>query len=370
MGNSLERKRNGQVWKQESDSFRLPKPPFLEEECRRRSRQRTPPICLPNQQTNCTRTVSTQQRAGFRTLCFDGTNSFRRPQLSHRENLLIFQFKWCQFRRVIASPRSSKAMRIGSFGQVFSTKIYDIGWPWILCCCRRRRSISIRIMSHREVGLVTREIDARLCAHLFELHAKMAVFWCTSLQRSRKSFAKIPQMRWAAQEILFFQMVNDRQSSPTALSNEDHEQDQETTWLAVNEDGVSLLDQHSMQLLARYSYDNVVTFGGCQDDFMLVVTSDTSSNSTGEHNMKSRYTASHHSDRASSEDSSGTTKLLFNAGKPQVCSWMSQLFLINHATFFFLDPANHAANGWLYEYDWQNGSGNFVKLHSDTFGNA
>lgn len=127
-------------------------------------------------------------------------------------------------------------------------------------------------------------------------------------------------MRRAAQEILFFQMVNDRQSSPTALSNEDHEQDQETTWLAVNEDGVSLLDQHSMQLLARYSYDNVVTFGGCQDDFMLVVTSDTSSNSTGEHNMKSRYTASHHSDRASSEDSSGTTKLLFNAGKPQVCS--------------------------------------------------
>lgn len=111
-------------------------------------------------------------------------------------------------------------------------------------------------------------------------------------------------------------MVNDRQCSPLS-SNEDHDQD-ETTWLAVNEDGVSLLDQHSMQLLARYSYDNVVTFGGCQDDFMLVVTSDTSSSST-EHNSKARYTTSHHSDRASSEDSAGTTKLLFNAGKPQVC---------------------------------------------------
>ena len=84
-------------------------------------------------------------------------------------------------------------------------------------------------------------------------------------------------------------------------------------WLAVNEDGVSLLDQHSMQLLARYSYDNVVTFGGCQDDFMLVVTSDT--DGLPPPTTKHRY---NHSDRASSEDSSGTTKLLFNAGKPQV----------------------------------------------------
>ena len=90
-------------------------------------------------------------------------------------------------------------------------------------------------------------------------------------------------------------------------------------WLAVNEDGVSLLDQHSMQLLARYSYDNVVTFGGCQDDFMLVVTSDSQMASEQPQIAASgkpvRY---NHSDRASSEDSSGTTKLLFNAGKPQV----------------------------------------------------
>ena len=86
-------------------------------------------------------------------------------------------------------------------------------------------------------------------------------------------------------------------------------------WLAVNEDGVSLLDQHSMQLLARYSYDNVVTFGGCQDDFMLVVTSDTDGPLPPPTSTKHRY---NHSDRASSEDSSGTTKLLFNAGKPQV----------------------------------------------------
>ena len=68
-----------------------------------------------------------------------------------------------------------------------------------------------------------------------------------------------------------------------------------------------------MQPLVRYSYENVVTFGGCQEDFMLVVTSEASdvdSIKRGLHLLES--------DRASSEDSAGTTKLLFNAGKPQV----------------------------------------------------
>jgi len=78
-------------------------------------------------------------------------------------------------------------------------------------------------------------------------------------------------------------------------------------WMAINEDGVSLLDQHSMQPLARYSYDNVVTFGGCQEDFMLVTTSETESNNSKKYHQS-----------GSSQDSSGTTKLLFNAGKPQI----------------------------------------------------
>ena len=73
-----------------------------------------------------------------------------------------------------------------------------------------------------------------------------------------------------------------------------------------------------MQPLVRYSYENVVTFGGCQEDFMLVVTSEASSSDVdsikrGLHLLES--------DRASSEDSAGTTKLLFNAGKPQVNTW-------------------------------------------------
>ena len=66
-----------------------------------------------------------------------------------------------------------------------------------------------------------------------------------------------------------------------------------------------------MQPLVRYSYENVVTFGGCQEDFMLVVTSEADVDSIKRLHLLE-------SDRASSEDSAGTTKLLFNAGKPQV----------------------------------------------------
>ena len=79
-------------------------------------------------------------------------------------------------------------------------------------------------------------------------------------------------------------------------------------------------------LSARYSYDNVVTFGGCQDDFMLVVTSDSTASAAsaagtdriGQEQTGKQQRYNNHSDRASSEDSLGTTKLLFNAGKPQV----------------------------------------------------
>ncbi|GLV35231.1 uncharacterized protein CBL_01620 [Carabus blaptoides fortunei] len=42
-------------------------------------------------------------------------------------------------------------------------------------------------------------------------------------------------------------------------------------WLAVAEDSVTILDLATMNLLVRYAYTSIVTFGGCQDDFMLVV---------------------------------------------------------------------------------------------------
>ncbi|XP_004584517.2 pleckstrin homology domain-containing family H member 1 [Ochotona princeps] len=42
-------------------------------------------------------------------------------------------------------------------------------------------------------------------------------------------------------------------------------------WLAVNEDGVSILDHNTMQVHTTYPYATVTTFGGCKDDFMLVI---------------------------------------------------------------------------------------------------
>ncbi|KAG8186143.1 hypothetical protein JTE90_022731 [Oedothorax gibbosus] len=45
----------------------------------------------------------------------------------------------------------------------------------------------------------------------------------------------------------------------------------QSVWLAVSEDSIILLDFTTMQTLFRYPYSVVVTFGGCREDFMLVV---------------------------------------------------------------------------------------------------
>ncbi|XP_054456041.1 pleckstrin homology domain-containing family H member 2 [Anoplopoma fimbria] len=42
-------------------------------------------------------------------------------------------------------------------------------------------------------------------------------------------------------------------------------------WLAVHEDGISILENNSVKPLASHSYKNLMTFGGCKQDFMLVV---------------------------------------------------------------------------------------------------
>ncbi|XP_030378287.1 uncharacterized protein CG43867 [Scaptodrosophila lebanonensis] len=42
-------------------------------------------------------------------------------------------------------------------------------------------------------------------------------------------------------------------------------------WLAVAEDALNVLELSTMAPVARYPYSTVMTFGGCQDDFMLVV---------------------------------------------------------------------------------------------------
>uniref|UniRef100_A0A3Q3DFW0 Pleckstrin homology domain containing, family H (with MyTH4 domain) member 1 n=1 Tax=Hippocampus comes TaxID=109280 RepID=A0A3Q3DFW0_HIPCM len=52
--------------------------------------------------------------------------------------------------------------------------------------------------------------------------------------------------------------------------------EQGPAWLAVNEDGLCVLD-YAMHTLASYSYQSVVTFGGCCDDFLLVASQQTES---------------------------------------------------------------------------------------------
>lgn len=51
--------------------------------------------------------------------------------------------------------------------------------------------------------------------------------------------------------------------------------EQGMTWLAVSEDAISILELSSMMPVSRFSYGSIVTFGGCQDDFMLVISAGT-----------------------------------------------------------------------------------------------
>ncbi|XP_029608946.1 pleckstrin homology domain-containing family H member 2 isoform X1 [Salmo trutta] len=51
-------------------------------------------------------------------------------------------------------------------------------------------------------------------------------------------------------------------------------------WLAVHEDGISVLEHNSIKLLVSHPYKNLMTFGGCRQDFMLVVSQSIGSNAT------------------------------------------------------------------------------------------
>ncbi|XP_032101729.1 pleckstrin homology domain-containing family H member 1 [Sapajus apella] len=56
-------------------------------------------------------------------------------------------------------------------------------------------------------------------------------------------------------------------AQPAQLSSKENT----LVWIAVNEDGVSILDHNTMQVHITYPYSSVTTFGGCRDDFMLVI---------------------------------------------------------------------------------------------------
>ncbi|XP_074661838.1 pleckstrin homology domain-containing family H member 1-like [Tubulanus polymorphus] len=48
------------------------------------------------------------------------------------------------------------------------------------------------------------------------------------------------------------------------------EDDMTQVWLAVLDEGISILNYSTMDPMATYMYKNIVTFGGCKDDFMIV----------------------------------------------------------------------------------------------------
>ncbi|KNC25192.1 Uncharacterized protein FF38_08264, partial [Lucilia cuprina] len=62
--------------------------------------------------------------------------------------------------------------------------------------------------------------------------------------------------------------------------------DQAMAWLAVSEDALNVLELSSMAPIARYPYTSVMTFGGCQDDFMLVVSNEDTLASCGTQEQK------------------------------------------------------------------------------------
>ena len=114
------------------------------------------------------------------------------------------------------------------------------------------------------------------------------------LNRSEVSQGK---WRWINEIIWLLQL---KQSEPV------------TTWIAVSEDSVTLLELQTMSVMRRYNYTNIITFGGCLDDFMLV---------------------------ACPDEGAAEQKLLFVLSKPKVRSSyiciMIRLIIIFFFFFFF-----------------------------------
>lgn len=61
--------------------------------------------------------------------------------------------------------------------------------------------------------------------------------------------------------------------------------DQAMAWLAISEDALNVLELASMAPIARFPYSSVMTFGGCQDDFMVVVSSEDSMQGNSEQKL-------------------------------------------------------------------------------------
>uniref|UniRef100_A0A8C0QWA2 Pleckstrin homology, MyTH4 and FERM domain containing H1 n=1 Tax=Canis lupus dingo TaxID=286419 RepID=A0A8C0QWA2_CANLU len=103
-------------------------------------------------------------------------------------------------------------------------------------------------------------------------------------------------------------------------------------WIAVNEDGVSILDHNTMQVHVTYPYSSVMTFGGCRDDFMLVIRSIPDQGSGKGH----------------------IEKLLFQMAAPKIAeATFIMASYMNHCSTTVNTPPNPPAAHQLWELDGQ-----------------
>lgn len=125
-----------------------------------------------------------------------------------------------------------------------------------------------------------------------------------------------------------------------------------TVWIAVSEESVTLLELQTFSIVCRYNYANIVTFGGCLDDFMLV---------------------------ACPDEGAAEQKLLFSLSKPKVRPFLFLILLNNpRKTFFFsfifhspnnffpLDIGNYVTDSWLHERFRPHVTRNTTNEHFDT----
>ncbi|XP_045307309.1 pleckstrin homology domain-containing family H member 1 isoform X2 [Leopardus geoffroyi] len=117
-------------------------------------------------------------------------------------------------------------------------------------------------------------------------------------------------------------------AQPAQLSSKENA----LVWIAVNEDGVSILDHSTMHVHVTYPYSSVMTFGGCRDDFMLVI-------------------------RSILDQSSGkghTEKLLFRMAAPKIAeATFIMASYMNHCSPTVNPPTNPPAARQLRELDRQ-----------------
>ncbi|XP_073420313.1 pleckstrin homology domain-containing family H member 2 isoform X3 [Dendrobates tinctorius] len=108
---------------------------------------------------------------------------------------------------------------------------------------------------------------------LRQLHQRLATRWMALRGHSTSDCVRI--YLTVARKWTFFgaTLFPAKPVSPTPF-------DGPLIWLAVHEDGISVLEYATMRLLLTYVHRSLMTFGGYRDDFMLVVNTQTKDKST------------------------------------------------------------------------------------------